>query len=78
MKEKIITHNLQCDFSNIKININTSNLTIKKSDNNETIITYYNVKKSPFYVKTEEGTLLINKGKRKWYTFLYPWFKKIK
>lgn len=73
---EIINHNLQCNFNNIKININTTNLTIKKSDSNETKITYYNDLKNPLSIKTEDNTLVIGKGKRKWFTFLYPCFKK--
>ena len=75
MKNNINSFNIEDKYSNISIAINTSNIEIKTSDNKDTFIQLQKHNRYIPTIEVKDDILIINQGKKKWYTYLYPCFK---
>lgn len=75
MNNNINTFEIKEKYNNLSISVNTSNIDIKASNSNTTNICVENYHRHTPVIKVDNNTLIINQGRRKWFTYLYPNFK---
>lgn len=68
-------YEIEDKYENIKIIVKTANIEFKRSENENTKVIINECKRFSHSVKVENETLIISKGKTKWYSYFLPSFK---
>ena len=74
-RNNVNSYEIKEKYTSILIAVHTANIEIKNSENGQTEVVCCENKNPVYSVNVEDQTLMIRRGKSKWYSFLFPSFK---